>query len=85
MNSLLMGKQKINQDGQGEIESSCIRGALHSRTVNISSLKDFAAEYLQPDHPLRLVLFAQDDVMSAEAFLAMIPVWLKLARYSTKR
>ena len=84
MYSSLMRKQENNQNGQDDIEPN-IRAALHSRTVNISSLKDFAAENLPPDHPLRLVLFAQDDIMSAEVFLAMVPVWQKLARFSTRR
>jgi len=34
--------------------------------------------------PLLTVLVGEDDVLTAEAFLAKLPIWLKLSKLSSK-
>ena len=50
------------------------------KTVNISRLKDFAINNFSSRHPLRIVLVDEDEVLSAEAFLAKTLIWLKLSK-----
>ena len=52
----------------------------NSRMVNISTLKSLVVENCPPESPLRLVLVDESDVLSAEAFLAKLPIWLKLSK-----
>ncbi len=55
------------------------------KTINISRLKEFAVNNFSSGHPLRIVLVDEDEVLSAEAFLAKTPIWLKLGRLPDTR
>ena len=50
----------------------------NSRVVDISSLKTFVEANFPPESPLRIVFADEEDLLSAEAFLAKLPIWLKL-------
>lgn len=50
-----------------------------SREVDISSLKQFAAEKL-PDSPLRDLILLEKDKMAPEEYVIKVDVWLKLLR-----
>jgi hypothetical protein len=55
------------------------------KTINISRLKDFAVNNFSSGHPLRIVLVDEDEVLSAEAFLAKTPISLKLGKLPDTR
>jgi hypothetical protein len=46
--------------------------------VNIHPIKEFARKKMPPS-PLREVLLIEDDVIDANAFLAKLPLWLRLS------
>ena len=54
------------------------------RVVDISKLKAFVEANFPPKSPLRIVLADEPDLLSAEAFLAKLPIWLKLTDLSTR-
>ena len=51
---------------------------LSSRVVDIRGLKLWAADVLPRASNLKAVLFIEEDVMSVDAYLAKVPIWLKL-------
>jgi hypothetical protein len=57
---------------------------INSRTVNISKLKDLVENNFPLGSPLQVVFVDEDDLLSAEAFLAKLPIWLKLTNLSTR-
>jgi hypothetical protein len=57
---------------------------LTPRTVDISKLKAFVDNNFPQESPLRIVFVGEDDPLSAEAFLAKLPIWLKLLKTSTR-
>ena len=59
-------------------------GVRKFKVVSISRLKAFVAENCPFESPLHIVLVDEDYVLSAEAFLAKLPIWLKLRRLSTR-
>ena len=52
------------------------------RLVDISRLKKFAFNNLPKDWPLREILLSENDELDVSVFLARLPVWLKLNRFS---
>jgi len=58
---------------------------VHSQKgVDISKLKDFAEHNLPLGSPLRYVIVYEKDILTAEKFLAKLPIWLRLKNLSTK-
>ena len=57
---------------------------IKSRMVNISKLKVFVERNFPKGSPLQVVFVGEDDLVSAEAFLAKLPIWLKLIKLSTR-
>lgn len=53
------------------------------KAMNIIRLKDFA-ETLPRDSTLRAIIVLDSDEMSVEAFLAKLPLWLRLNRISNR-
>ncbi len=53
------------------------------RTVDMSKLKAFVENNFPQGSPLQVVFIGEDDLLSAEAFLAKLPIWLKLIRFSS--
>jgi len=47
-------------------------------TVTITSIKKLARIRLSEDSPLRIVLQAEPDIISAKDFIAKMEVWLRL-------
>lgn len=52
------------------------RNSRTRKKVRIIILKDFAIKKL--DDPLKSVILAEKDEMSAEEFIAKVPTWLNL-------
>ena len=78
-----MRKQPRSQKGQNRVkhDDTCVE--VNSRAVNISKLKDFVARNLPPGSPLQVVFVGENDVLSAEAFLAKLPIWLRLSKFKS--
>jgi hypothetical protein len=57
---------------------------INSRTVDISKLKAFVDDNFPPGSPLQVIFADEDDLLSAEAFLAKLPIWLKLTKLSKR-
>jgi hypothetical protein len=55
------------------------------KQINISSLKSFVAQNYPAGSPLQIVLVDEENVLSLEAFLAKLPVWLKLSNFANKK
>jgi len=53
-------------------------------TVNISKLKNFALK-LPLGSPLRDILISEESKLSAQTFLARLPIYLKLCRLEENR
>lgn len=53
-------------------------GEAFPSAVRIVGLKEFARDRLPPDHPLREVLLAEEDILTPEEFLAKLTVWCVL-------
>jgi hypothetical protein len=79
-----MKKQPINQRRRNAFKHCKTRVPVNSRLVDISRLKDFVEDNFPPGSPLQIVLADEEDLLSAEAFLAKLPIWLKLTKLSTK-
>lgn len=45
--------------------------------IRITSLKDLALK-LEENHPLKMILLAEEDEMSPEEYLSRIRTWLRL-------
>jgi hypothetical protein len=52
-----------------------------SKCVNISELKNFVIKNFPLESPLKRVLVNEEDVLSAQDFLAKLSIWLKLSSY----
>jgi len=65
-----MFKQPNCQRGHNEVKHNDTNVQVNSRAVNISKLKDFVARTFPPGSPLQVVFVGEDDVLSAEVFLA---------------
>lgn len=52
------------------------------RLVDINRLKKFAFNKLPKDWPIREILLSENDELDVSVFLARLPVWLKLSRFS---
>ena len=50
--------------------------------INIRRLKDFAFTRLPKDWALREILLSEEDELDIHIFVARLPVWLKLSRFS---
>jgi len=57
---------------------------INLRTVDISKLKAFVENNFPPGSPLQVVFVDEDDLLSAEAFLAKLPIWLRFTELSTR-
>ena len=80
-----MRKQTSHPKGKNAVPKS-IKEIPASRTVNISKLKEFVIRNYPPaGYPLQIVFVGEEDVLSAEAFLAKMPLWLKLINFPTRR
>ncbi len=53
------------------------------RTVDISTLKQFVSKNYPSGSPLQVVLVEEADILSTEAFLAKMPIWLKLSHFTS--
>jgi len=51
------------------------------RSVDISRLKDFAANELPHGSPLREAIVSQDNELNVNVFMAMLSVWLRLSKF----
>jgi hypothetical protein len=78
--------RKLPKHERGTMRSSMTtqESNLSSRTVNISKLKAFVEENFPPGSPLQIIFVDEEDLLSAEAFLAKLPIWLKLNKLSTR-
>lgn len=53
--------------------------------VDLRGLKRFASESLPVDSVLRGILVGEDDKITADTFLARLPVWLRLSKLERRR
>ncbi len=53
-----------------------------SAKVNIKKLKEFALDKLPKNNALREVLISEEDELDIKIFMARLPVWLRLNRFS---
>lgn len=77
-----MRKQINCEKAKDDAKLNMTELSLASKTVNISKLKDFVAKNYPPGSPLQVVFIGEEDVLSAEAFLAKLPIWDKLSTIS---
>jgi hypothetical protein len=77
-----MRKQSNHRKGTFEVKHDNIVAPLASKTVNIAKLKDFVARNFPPGSPLQVIFVDEDDELSAEDFLAKLPIWLKLSKFT---
>lgn len=52
------------------------------KKVDIHKLKNFALNKIPKDWPLREILISENDELDVSVFLARVPLWLKLSRFS---
>lgn len=50
--------------------------------IDVRPLKQFAYEKL-PESPLKEILLIEDDILDIDAFLARLPIWLRLSKLLT--
>jgi hypothetical protein len=81
--SLLMRKQPNYQRGHDDSKQNNTNLLANPRAINISKLKEFVAENFPLGSPLQTVFVGENNVISAEAFLAKLPLWLKLSKLTT--
>ena len=68
-----------------------VNGIVSKRTpprrkpIDMSRLKDFVEYNFPPGEPIREVITCEKDIISAEEFLAKLPIWLKLMDLYCKR
>jgi hypothetical protein len=55
---------------------------LAERKVDVRTVKSLVCSILPKDHPLRASFEVEDDIMSAEEFIAKATLWLRLSRSS---
>ena len=79
-----MKKQSKHKRKQNNVSIAKTRFPISSRTTDISKLKAFVENNLPQGSPLQVVFVDEDDLLSAEAFLAKLPIWLKLIKLSTR-
>jgi hypothetical protein len=78
-----MKKQPISQRKRNAVKHRK-KVPANLRVVDISRLKAFVEANFPPRSPLRIVFADEQDLLSAEAFLAKLPIWLKLTDLSTR-
>jgi hypothetical protein len=69
-----MRKQPNAKRKHDEVKHDNIEEQVNSKAINISKLKDFVTKNFPPESPLRIVFVGEDDVLSADAFLAKPPI-----------
>jgi hypothetical protein len=79
-----MRKQPKYQRMHNKVKHCDTRILINSRTVDISKLKAFVDDNFPPRSPLQVIFADEDDLLSVEAFLAKLPIWLKLTKLSTR-
>ncbi len=79
-----MRKQPKHQRILNEVKHSNTRIPINSKAVDISKLKAFVEDNFPPSSPLQVIFADEENLLSAEAFLAKLPVWLKLTKLSTR-
>ena len=68
-----------------------VKGTVSKRTppgrkpIDMSRLKDFVECNFPPGAPIREVIICEKNIISAEEFLAKLPIWLKLMDLYCKR
>ena len=77
-----MRKQSNHRKGTFEVKHDNTVAPLASKTVNIAKLKDFVVRNFPPGSPLQVIFVDEDDELSAEDFLAKLPIWLKLSKFT---
>jgi hypothetical protein len=76
--------QLKHQAGRNTVKHCNTRIPINSRAVDISKLKAFVDNNFPPGSALQVIFADEDDLLSAEAFLAKLPIWLKLTKLSAR-
>jgi len=79
-----MVKKSKHKRTQNKCKHCKTRIPINSRTIDISKLKAFVENNFPQGSPLQVVFDGENDLLGAEAFLAKLPIWLKLIKLSTR-
>lgn len=62
--------------GERKHEKGCTAGSISTRRI-----KSFALSHLPQEHPLRQVILAEKEKLTAEEFMAKMEIWLVLLHH----
>ena len=80
-----MSKKNRRQSKRRKVNGTVSKRTPCRKLIDMSRLKDFVECNFPPGEPIREVIICEKDIISAEEFLAKLPIWLKLMDLYCKR